>query len=138
DGGRVTGVTTTRGDIRANKVAHVAAGHRSVLAAMVGLRLPLQSPPLQARVVRAPAATAEPPPAGPRVRAARTHPELRGHVERRPRLREPGRQGRAGDGRGDRRVQLLHPARLVPCDRAPDGRGTRAVPDVRAGESPAD
>jgi sarcosine oxidase subunit beta len=41
-GGRVTGVDTTRGT--------VAAGHTSVLAAMVGLRLPLQSHPLQALV----------------------------------------------------------------------------------------
>ena len=50
DGGRVRGVETTRGTIRAEKVALVAAGHTSVLAAMVGLRLPLQSHPLQALV----------------------------------------------------------------------------------------
>jgi len=49
-GGRVTGVETTKGTITANKVALVAAGHTSVLAAMVGLRLPLQSHPLQALV----------------------------------------------------------------------------------------
>jgi sarcosine oxidase subunit beta len=49
-GGRVEGVETTRGTIRAGKVALVAAGHTSVLAAMVGLRLPLQSHPLQALV----------------------------------------------------------------------------------------
>ncbi len=49
-GGRVEGVETTRGTIRANKVALVAAGHTSVLASMVGLRLPLQSHPLQALV----------------------------------------------------------------------------------------
>jgi sarcosine oxidase subunit beta len=50
DGGRVAGVETTRGAIRATKVALVAAGHTSVLASMVGLRLPLQSHPLQALV----------------------------------------------------------------------------------------
>jgi sarcosine oxidase subunit beta len=50
DGGRVAGVETTRGTIRAGKVALVAAGHTSVLASMVGLRLPLQSHPLQALV----------------------------------------------------------------------------------------
>jgi sarcosine oxidase subunit beta len=50
DGGAVTGVETTRGAIRANKVALVAAGHTSVLASMVGLRLPVQSHPLQALV----------------------------------------------------------------------------------------
>ena len=49
-GGAVTGVETTRGAIRANKVALAAAGHTSVLASMVGLRLPVQSHPLQALV----------------------------------------------------------------------------------------
>lgn len=49
-GGRVTGVRTTRGPIRAGKVALCAAGHSSVLAAMAGIRLPLQSHPLQALV----------------------------------------------------------------------------------------
>ncbi len=49
-GGRATGVQTTRGPISANKVALVAAGHRSVLAEMAGLRLPVQSHPLQALV----------------------------------------------------------------------------------------
>ncbi|MGZ8579099.1 MAG: sarcosine oxidase subunit beta family protein [Actinomycetota bacterium] len=48
--GAVVGVDTTRGAIRAEKVALVAAGHTSVLASMVGLRLPLQSHPLQALV----------------------------------------------------------------------------------------
>ena len=50
DGGRVEGVETTRGTIRANRVALAAAGHTSVLASMVGLRLPVQSHPLQALV----------------------------------------------------------------------------------------
>ncbi|HKA67684.1 MAG TPA: FAD-dependent oxidoreductase, partial [Actinomycetes bacterium] len=48
--GRVTGVRTTRGDIAAETVALSAAGHTSVLADMVGVRLPLQSHPLQALV----------------------------------------------------------------------------------------
>jgi sarcosine oxidase subunit beta len=48
--GRVTGLETTRGRIGAGKVALAAAGHTSVLADMVGLRLPLQSHPLQALV----------------------------------------------------------------------------------------
>jgi sarcosine oxidase, subunit beta len=47
---RVTGVRTTRGDIAAGGVALCAAGHTSVLADMLGLRLPLQSHPLQALV----------------------------------------------------------------------------------------
>jgi sarcosine oxidase, subunit beta len=49
-GGRVEGVETSRGRILAPRVALVAAGHTSVLASMVGLRLPLQSHPLQALV----------------------------------------------------------------------------------------
>lgn len=48
--GRVTGVRTSRGDIAAESVAICAAGHSSVLAAMVGLPLPIQSHPLQALV----------------------------------------------------------------------------------------
>ena len=50
NGGRVEGVETSRGTIRANEVALAAAGHTSVLASMLGLRLPLQSHPLQALV----------------------------------------------------------------------------------------
>ncbi len=50
EAGRVTGVRTSRGSIRAGKVAIVAAGHNSVVAAMAGVRLPLQSHPLQALV----------------------------------------------------------------------------------------
>src|SRR5947208_14899526 len=48
--GHVTGVETSRGDIAAEKIAIVAAGHNSVLAAMAGVRLPLRSHPLQAPV----------------------------------------------------------------------------------------
>src|SRR5947207_2090217 len=48
--GRVTGVETSRGAIAADKVAIVAAGHNSVIATMAGVRLPLQSHPLQALV----------------------------------------------------------------------------------------
>ena len=49
-GGRVAGVETTRGFIGADKVAIVAAGHNSVLASMAGIRLPIESHPLQALV----------------------------------------------------------------------------------------
>jgi len=48
--GRVRGVETTRGVIAADKVGLVAAGHSSVLAAMAGLRLPIESHALQALV----------------------------------------------------------------------------------------
>jgi sarcosine oxidase subunit beta len=50
EGGKVTGVETTRGSIKAPKVGVVVAGHASVLAAMAGLRLPIDSYPLQALV----------------------------------------------------------------------------------------
>ena len=48
--GRVTGVETSRGPIRAAKIAVVAAGSTSTLTTMAGLRMPLESFPLQALV----------------------------------------------------------------------------------------
>ncbi len=48
--GRIVGVETSRGDIRANKVALCVAGHSSRLAEMAGLRLPIESHCLQAFV----------------------------------------------------------------------------------------
>ena len=50
EGGRIKGVNTSRGDIMADRVGCVAAGNSSVLAKMAGLRLPLESHPLQAFV----------------------------------------------------------------------------------------
>jgi len=50
EGGRVVGVETTRGFIKAKKVGVVVAGNASVLGAMAGLRLPIESHPLQALV----------------------------------------------------------------------------------------
>ena len=48
--GKVTGVETTRGTISAKKVALAVAGNSSRLAAMAGLRLPIESHVLQAMV----------------------------------------------------------------------------------------
>src|SRR6185312_16636469 len=48
--GVVSGVETTRGAIAAKKVGVVAAGHTSVVMAMAGVRMPLESYPLQALV----------------------------------------------------------------------------------------
>jgi sarcosine oxidase subunit beta len=48
--GRIAGVQTSQGPIRANRVALAAAGHTTVLAEMAGIRLPIQSHPLQALV----------------------------------------------------------------------------------------
>jgi heterotetrameric sarcosine oxidase beta subunit len=49
-GGRVTGVETSRGAIAANKVGIVVAGSSSRVAAMAGMRLPIESHVLQAFV----------------------------------------------------------------------------------------
>ena len=48
--GAVAAVDTTRGEIRAKKVGVVASGHTSVIMAMAGIRMPLESFPLQALV----------------------------------------------------------------------------------------
>jgi sarcosine oxidase, subunit beta len=50
DGNRVTGLDTTRGHIRTRKVAVVVAGNSSLLMAMAGLRMPIESLSLQALV----------------------------------------------------------------------------------------
>ncbi len=49
-GGAVSGVQTSRGSIRARKIGIVVAGHSSVLMQMAGVRMPLESFPLQALV----------------------------------------------------------------------------------------
>ncbi len=48
--GKVQGVETSRGRIMAGKVGVVAAGHSSVIANLAGLRMPIESRPLQALV----------------------------------------------------------------------------------------
>jgi sarcosine oxidase subunit beta len=53
EGGRIAGVQTNRGDIRAGKVALCVAGHSGHLAQMAGLRLPLETHCLQAYVTEA-------------------------------------------------------------------------------------
>ncbi len=50
EGNRITGVETTRGAIKTNKVGIAVAADTSVLAAMAGIRVPIQSRPLQALV----------------------------------------------------------------------------------------
>jgi len=50
EGGRVTGVTTTRGDIGCDRLGIVVAGHSGHLADMAGFRLPIESVALQALV----------------------------------------------------------------------------------------
>jgi len=50
EGGRVVGVQTTRGSIKAKKVGMVVAGRSGQVAAMAGMRLPIESHVLQAFV----------------------------------------------------------------------------------------
>jgi sarcosine oxidase subunit beta len=50
DGGRVRGVRTTRGDIATPVVLNATAGWSTLVAAMAGVRLPIQTFPLQAAV----------------------------------------------------------------------------------------
>jgi heterotetrameric sarcosine oxidase beta subunit len=50
EAGRVVGVETTRGTIRAGKIGMAVAGHSSRVAGMAGLRLPIESHVLQAFV----------------------------------------------------------------------------------------
>jgi sarcosine oxidase, subunit beta len=50
EGGRVVGVKTSRGLIRADRIGIAAAGHSSVLAKLAGFRLPVTSYALQAMV----------------------------------------------------------------------------------------
>lgn len=53
EAGRITGVETSRGEIRAAKVGLAVAGNTSRLASMAGLRLPIESHVLQAFVSEA-------------------------------------------------------------------------------------
>lgn len=53
EGGRITGVRTTRGAVRADKVVFCVAGHSSRLAALAGFRLPMETHVLQAFVTEA-------------------------------------------------------------------------------------
>jgi sarcosine oxidase, subunit beta len=50
EGGRIGGVRTSRGEIRAERIGIAAAGHSSVLAKLAGFRLPVTSYALQAMV----------------------------------------------------------------------------------------
>lgn len=50
DGNRLTGIETSRGYIRAGKIGLAVAGHSGQVAALAGLRLPIESHVLQALV----------------------------------------------------------------------------------------
>ena len=50
ESGRVTGVQTSRGTVRCNRVLQAVAGQSSLVAGMAGIRLPIHTVPLQAGV----------------------------------------------------------------------------------------
>jgi sarcosine oxidase subunit beta len=50
DGGRITGIDTTKGLIKTSKIGVVAAGHTSLLMQMAGITMPIESVCLQALV----------------------------------------------------------------------------------------
>ena len=52
DHGKVTGVRTTRGDVRCGKVIQAVAGSSSLVANMAGINLPIHTFPLQAMVTQ--------------------------------------------------------------------------------------
>ena len=104
------------GRSRAGRVAIVAAGHASILAEMAGIRLPLQSHPLQALVSE----LLEP--IEPTVVMSNAV-----HV-----YVSQAYKGELVIGAGHRRLERLRPAWLVPHHRAPAGRAGGALPDLRA------
>ena len=97
--GKVIGVETSRGKIGAGKVGMAVAGSSSRVATMAGLRLPIESHVLQAFVSE-----------GDQAADAQRH-----DLRRRPFLRQPVRQGRAGVRRRHRRLQFLRAARQHAC-----------------------
>ncbi len=93
--GAVAGVDTTRGFIATRKLGIAVAGNSSRLAAMAGIRLPIESHVLQAMVSE---------PVKPVLDTVVT-------LGRRALLHQPVGQGRAGDGRRSRFLQFVCSAR---------------------------
>ncbi len=113
EGGKVTGLETTRGFIKTKKIGVVTAGHVSTIMQMAGVRMPIESLCLQALV-------SEP---------IKPVHRLRGHGQHGAWLYQPVGQGRTGDRRRHRSLQQLFAARLLPGARAyGDGAG-RNLPD---------
>ena len=47
----IEGLETTKGFIKTSKIGVAASGHSSIIANMAGLKLPIESKPLQALVL---------------------------------------------------------------------------------------
>ncbi len=120
--GEVTGVDTSRGFIGAKKVGVVAAGHSSVVMNMAGVRMPLESYPLQA-LVSEPVKPCFP---------------VRGHVEHGACLYLAVGQGRAGHRRGDGSICVLFADRRAAHFEPYAGCDLRNVPDVHPHENAAE
>jgi hypothetical protein len=121
EGGKVTGVETTRATIGCDKLGIVVAGHSGVLAEMAGFRLPIESVAL----------------AGAGLRADQALHGRGRDGQHRAWLHEPVRQGRDGDRRRRGRVQQLHPARVLPPCRGNRARAGRDLPDHLAAQDAA-
>jgi len=119
--GRVVGVETTRGPIAANRVGLAVAGHSSRLAAMAGLRLPIESYVLQAFVTEG---------IKPLIDTVVTFGAGHFYISQ-------SDKGGARVRRRHRRLQLLCPARRA-CDRRARLRGgDGADADARTAARPA-
>ena len=119
--GRVVGVETTRGPIAANRVGLAVAGHSSRLAAMAGLRLPIESHVLQAFVTEG---------IKPLIDTVVTFGAGHFYISQ-------SDKGGARVRRRHRRLQLLCPARRA-CDRRARLRGgDGADADARTAARPA-
>ena len=116
DGDRVTGVTTTRGEIRAKKVAVAVAGHTGQVMKLAGIDK---------------IADRKPGAAGLRVGIAKTFPEHRPDLRHGPLLRRAVRQGRLDLWRRAGRLQQLCAARQPAARRGSDERDAGAVPKPR-------
>ncbi len=118
--GKVVGVETNRGFIKCKKLGLAAAGNSSEVAAMAGMKLPIESHVLQAFVSE----------------GLKPYHRRRRHLRRRPLLRLAVRQGRPGLRRRHRRLQFLCPARQPAdgraCDRGRRRHDPQSCPGARA------
>ena len=112
EGGRVTGVETSRGFIGARKVAIAVAGHSSHVAAMAGIRLPIETHMLQAFVSEG---------LKPMIDVVITFGAGHFYIS-------PVGQGRPGLRRRHRRLQFLCPARQPAHRRGRHERGVAMMP----------
>ena len=114
--GEVAGVETSRGFIGAGKVAVVAAGSTSVVMSLAGVRMPLESHPLQALVSE---------PVKPCFPCVVMSNSVHAYLSQ-------SDKGRAGDRGGRRPVSVVQPDRRRPAPWPSPRSDRRDVPGVLA------